>query len=376
MIPFLDVSSILALANVQPLVSSLLQRSFIWKKLVSRSAISGSDLEGLDREKIGDLVEILNLLEDPEPRLLQLLHAICERYPKEISGEVKEGEEELTYFDLDSVFITCILHQAGHKVSTAGFELLELIEGAMGTTLQKLQKIELEQLDENVFDFSLALAFMARIKRQDLPLQKVKINRVFLWTTTTANLLESSEQWDIRRFYLQRDFGQEAWSWLAQNLERNKYAVEKIWLSAVVMARAKSEDLKRIWDQNSGCEWSLEEHSPAQQGTLPQPIFGQVHIFVGGSTVEENGKILDPAWEKVKLILKKVKLQRIREKVNSELDELEEELEDNSQQAMEKEQSFLQKLSQIRKDFREDIKNVFSESVCKRGLLHTHHTLN
>jgi len=122
-------------------------------------------------------------------------------------------------------------------------------------------------------------------------------------------------------------------------LERNKYAVEKIWLSAVVMARAKSEDLKRIWDQNPGCEWSLEEHSPAQQGTLPQPIFGQVHIFVGGSTVEENGKILDPAWEKVKLILKKVKLQRIREKVNSELDELE----DTSQKEMEKEQSFFAK---------------------------------
>ena len=94
LIPFLDLSSILALATVQPLVLNLLQRSFIWKNLIRRSAISENELEGLDREKIGQLVEILKLFEDSEPHLLELLHTICESYPEEISGEIKEEDQE------------------------------------------------------------------------------------------------------------------------------------------------------------------------------------------------------------------------------------------------------------------------------------------
>ena len=100
LIPFLDLSSILALATVQPLVLSLLQRSFILKTLIRR--ISENELEGLDREKIGQLVEILKLVEDPEPHLLELLHTIIERYPEEASCI----EED----DLDSVQVSCSLH--------------------------------------------------------------------------------------------------------------------------------------------------------------------------------------------------------------------------------------------------------------------------
>ena len=113
LIPFLDVSSILALATVQPLVLSLLQRSFIWKSLIRRSTIGENELEKY-REKIRQLVEIQKLVEDPEPHLLELLHTICKRCPEEISG-VKE----------DSVQVSCSVHPAGHKVNTTGFELLE-----------------------------------------------------------------------------------------------------------------------------------------------------------------------------------------------------------------------------------------------------------
>ena len=38
-VAFLDVATMLALATVQPLVINLLQRSFIWKDVVSRSKI-------------------------------------------------------------------------------------------------------------------------------------------------------------------------------------------------------------------------------------------------------------------------------------------------------------------------------------------------
>ena len=157
LIPFLDLASILALATVQPLVLNLLERSFIWKNLIRRSAISENELEGLDRAKIGQLVKILKLVEDPESHLLELLHTICERYPEGLELEVEypdeEGEEdqedqeeESTHFNLDSVQVSCSLHPAGHKVNAVGFELLELVEGAMGTTLQKVKQFEVDQL--------------------------------------------------------------------------------------------------------------------------------------------------------------------------------------------------------------------------------------
>ena len=343
LIPLLDLSSVLALATVQPLVLSLLQRSFIWKNLIRRSTVSGNEL---CREKIGKLVEILKLIEEPEQRLLELLHVICESYPEVLGGgkeedkeeneeqdgeeeEDEEGYKEYKYFDLESVLVTCSVHPVGHKVSTEGFEVLELVEGSMGTTLQKVEEIEVEQFNENLFDFFLASALLARIKRQKEPLKKVKMNRVELLASTgaTTTLLENAEKWDIRRFHLQRDYGEMGWSWLAENLKRNKYALETIWLSAVVMARAKREELKGIWVQNPGCQWWLEDHSPGP-GPLPMQLFGfsQINIFVGGSTVEEIGTILDPAWREVELILENVKLEGILEKAKSELEELEGEL--------------------------------------------------
>ena len=54
LMPFLDVASTLALATVQPLVVDLIQRRFIWKDLIRRSAISGVENEDSEeREKCG-----------------------------------------------------------------------------------------------------------------------------------------------------------------------------------------------------------------------------------------------------------------------------------------------------------------------------------
>ena len=205
-------------------------------------------------------MEILKLVEDPEPHLLELLHTICEK------TEYKERDF------MDSVLVGCSLHPAGHKVNTVGFELLESVEGAMGTTLQKIQQFDVDNFNnnnKNMIHFPFASA--ARINRQNEPLKRVNINGVTLSANTgiITALLQNAEEWEIKEFTLERDFGEAGWSWLAENLRKNKDPFHTIWLSKVVMARAKREDLKAIWDQNPGCQWWLEEHSP---GPGPLPI--------------------------------------------------------------------------------------------------------
>ena len=295
------------------------------------------------------------MVEDPEPHLLELLHTIIERYPEEASCI----EED----DLDSVQVSCSLHhhEEGHRVNIDGFGILELVEGAMGTTLQKVEEIEVNNFwNENVIDFSLVSIFMARINRQNEPVKKVKINEVELLANAgiIATLLQNSEEWEIKELELQRDFGEEGWSWLAENLRRNKDPFHTIWLSKVVMARAKREDLKAIWDQNRGCQWWLEVHSPSP-GSLPMKDLGRFSerdIFVGGETVEiSHGKIVDPAWLEIQLIIENVKAKRMMKKVKSEIKQMEEELvaalqepKEEKQEKQEPEQYFLQKLSQIK----------------------------
>merc|ERR1719222_330624 len=137
----------------------------------------------------------------------------------------------------------------------------------MGTTLQKVENFQITDFNENVLaDFSLASALMARIIRQKKPLQKAKMNKLLLLANTgiTATLLEDTQQWEIDYLLLHRDFGREGWSWLAKYIQRNEGALEIIQSSSVVMARAKTEDLKAVWDENQSCEWWLLEHSQDQ----------------------------------------------------------------------------------------------------------------
>ena len=153
-----------------------------------------------------------------------------------------------------------------------GFELLELVEAAMGTTLQQVEEFEWEELNEdfNSFKFSLVSALLTRINRQNKPLKKVKIGTVLLLADTgiTATLLQNTQEWEIEAFLLQREFGRDGWSWLADCLQRKKRGeLEIIYSSPVVVARAKKEDLEWIFDYCCPQDWLLLPHS---QGPLPR----------------------------------------------------------------------------------------------------------
>ena len=64
LLPFLDLSSILNLANLFPLIPQLLQRRAFWRDLISRNIDDG---EGFweDYQKVVQLVGILKMMERP-----------------------------------------------------------------------------------------------------------------------------------------------------------------------------------------------------------------------------------------------------------------------------------------------------------------------
>ena len=147
LLPFLDSSSTLALASVQPLVIQLLQRSSIWKGLLRRCTIEDYDnFDENNRFVVEDLVGILKITEDPVPLLLELLHIICEKFSR--------------YGRNGYVSVSCSLHPTDHQVNREGYELLELAEGATKTTLLKVKEFSLAELNESeAGDFSLVSWF-------------------------------------------------------------------------------------------------------------------------------------------------------------------------------------------------------------------------
>ena len=100
LLPFLDSSSTLVLATVQPLVVQLLQRSSIWKGLLRRSTIEDVYFYTEEtRFTVEDLVNILKMMEDPLPLLSELLHIICEKFPR--------------YGSFGYISVSCSLHPIG-----------------------------------------------------------------------------------------------------------------------------------------------------------------------------------------------------------------------------------------------------------------------
>lgn len=195
-----------------------------------------------------DLVEILKMMEDPVDPLLSLLHIICENFSTD---------------DCIFISVSCSLHPAvEHKVNQEGFELLELAEGGMKTSLQKVREISFAELDEHeATDLSLAAALVARITRQKEPLHKVVMNLVPLLTNTgmTATIFQNTKKLDIMNIYLQSDFSGDGWTWLAEVLQRNESMVDLVSTSKVVLARARKSELEAVWNATH-ISWVLKEH--------------------------------------------------------------------------------------------------------------------
>lgn len=203
-------------------------------------SIDEFEVEELQWE-VGDLLKILQMMEDPEPLIPELLDMICERFSQEKTEETYWPEQV-------KVLVSCSRHPGDHLVSCGGFQLLELVEGATGTTLQKAKEVEDVGGSIGVSDdFTRALA--SRIKRQKQPLQRFFSELVYVHKTDIySTLLQNSTEWDISRILIADQFGEPEFSWLADGIQRNRGVIQKIEIDECLLFKSKKANFKAIWE--------------------------------------------------------------------------------------------------------------------------------
>ena len=129
---FLDVESTSCLAKSHARTLNILEGGWVWNKFIKRICpYDEEDIEDVKEPEtkldvIKNLVAILKLMEDPQVLLVDLLELICERC---CSKEPHRGSRAT---------VLCSHHSEPHILPLEAFVHLEEVEGAFGTTEQRI----------------------------------------------------------------------------------------------------------------------------------------------------------------------------------------------------------------------------------------------
>ena len=169
LLPFLDPPSLLELARVHPLTRGIMQGNIIWGKFVRQNCphpdwvrtlpLSHQEYNELSEEcmaGIGPIIEILQTIGNPTSHLLKLLEFICESFP------ALERRYLIHDHRWGNIKVSCPTH-GDHVVSLLGFQLLELVEGATGSSELKIGSVRLSFLEAG----PLIQALISRAMRQE-----------------------------------------------------------------------------------------------------------------------------------------------------------------------------------------------------------------
>ena len=255
-----------------------------------------------NRRKVEQLVKILQMMENPEPSLLDLLDDICDRFSTEFSE-----------YSTNILLVSCSRHSE-HWVSHEGFYLLELAEGAMGTSLQKAKEYiwcAMTFFEKSESGQETISSLISRVVRQKQPLQRID----FGYGVTILDdegyketLLQNTREWRLEEMLLSKDFGEIGWSWLAKRIQSNMRMYNNLSAPLPTLLRGKKEDLKAVWDvmvnyddDNDGIHyvgtWSF-------RGCLDQDFFDKYGWETRKEFIEkENGEVLDVGWKKIEEII-------------------------------------------------------------------------
>ena len=276
LMPFLDGQSTLVLVKALPLALQVILRKSMWVKLVRRvcpyetddllGEAEYEDAAANDRGIVTPLVEILKMVEGHNPLLLVLLHVICERFPPGDRYEVGLGGPELV-----QVSCTCEQHTT-HTVSPSGFLLLEAVEGVLGSTEQKVERVWVSDLEELELE-----SLQARLFRQQDQVDpwgtpmgvdtKVEVSRLYCNSKEMAeaisNLLQYCHRVDVQdALIIQVDIGTEGWAALGKALSQN--CVNRIVSYKVSLTSARREDLRAIWECATYGRWIVLDGNTAE----------------------------------------------------------------------------------------------------------------
>ena len=181
LLPFLDLQSTLDLAQNHKVTRKILESSTAWKKLIRRSCVSDQNFYTFEpkHEDAARLhLAMLKLMKDPKANMLDLLDAICQRFPENrVVGGLSGG--------FGAVTISCPTHRDSHRVLSSDFCLLEEIEGAFGTTIQDVVAVRAGG-NGSCLEEPLLSALSARLSRQQKKLTSICFHNVSVESKESA----------------------------------------------------------------------------------------------------------------------------------------------------------------------------------------------
>ena len=216
MLPFLDGESILNLSKAHPLTNMVLKnmsksRSKMWTGLVNQI----HEPWWTEERDLQVLNDILQTMGAPESLLLEFLHAICRKFAsQEDPGSMWERREE--------VVVSCPCDISHHSVAPKGFRILESVEGAMSSTIQKVERVAIEDLtgqDWTGDDWLNPLG--ARMKRQHEMVIEANFGIFFCHDQNdaeNAKTLLRCQRATLEKLWVTGDLGENGWAALAEAL--------------------------------------------------------------------------------------------------------------------------------------------------------------
>ena len=235
LLPFLDLKSTLCLAQAHKKTKNLLEGGVVFKKLLKRN----SPL--IEVDKVKDLVAILKLMKNPKANLPEVLAAIC------------ESNLQTHFCGGSGVRMGCPHHS--YSVSQPGFELLEMVEGAFGTTAQTVENVSLgNRIHQNTFVAALA----SRLTRQQQPLTSISLGKIEISceedTKDFKTLMQAISPTTTMAFDrlsvvgLRSDWTREAWAFVAEALRAHPGLLSEFFASKDVYKGGKREEIRVVWE--------------------------------------------------------------------------------------------------------------------------------
>jgi len=214
LLPFLDPPSILELAKVHPLTTGVIQSTYNWSRLIRRSCPHPTEIIGLEQKlaKMGPIIGILKMMGSPQFHLLALLDIICKRFTP---CDDPSGDPYSPKYDCFKV--TCPNHEV-HHVSTLGFMLLELVEGAVGSSDQKVEWINIMSIKGPFIP-----ALKSRAMRQEREIRWIDTFAYHCQTQNDAEafltLAQCTKEFGFRTLVISGEIREQGWAALAEALK-------------------------------------------------------------------------------------------------------------------------------------------------------------
>ena len=238
LLPFLDLKSTLCLAQSHEKTKHVLKGAVIWNNLVERN----SPLDQLD--KVKDFVAILKLMKDPKANLLEVLDEICKTNPQ-------------TGFEGGfGVRMGCPCHLHFHPISPKGFELLEEVEGAFGTSEQTVESVSGGKW---VVPNNFMAALGSRLSRQQQELTSISIGQIDMSSKKQAedfktlmqaipSMGPSSRSVQFGTLWVQEPIGPEGWELVGLALHTHHGLLSEVIARQDVYTGGKREDMRIVWE--------------------------------------------------------------------------------------------------------------------------------